>query len=248
MVKKKPPRKRTFPAVETAVLAKSARRCTLCFHLKGDLTEKHGQISHLDQDRTNRAEDNLAWMCLDHHSLYDSRTKQHKNYTLHEVKAARSKLYDLVAEGKHLTPAAARPYLQAEADKNILRDFLEVVPSNGTISFLRTRSFAYSLDWKRLGDIERFLQDRDGPDHEFLDAELETARKKFRQSCQALLVSLATYTFPTNHEDRQSVPQEWEIDAPERFIRAVKDLDTAADAVWSTYDDFVRLARRKLAF
>src|ERR1017187_2021791 len=107
MLKKKPPRKKTLPDVETAVLANSARRCILCFHLKGDLTEKLGQIAHLDEDRTNRAEDNLAWMCLDHHSLYDAKTRQHKNYTIQEVKTARARLYALVAEGNHLTPAAA---------------------------------------------------------------------------------------------------------------------------------------------
>src|SRR5262245_55711879 len=116
---KKPPRKKTLPDVETAVLANSARRCTLCFHLSGDLTEKLGQIAHLDDDPSNRKEDNLAWMCLDHHSLYDSKTKQHKNYTIHEVKAARTKLYELVAAGKHLSPATAQPYLQAEADKKV---------------------------------------------------------------------------------------------------------------------------------
>jgi hypothetical protein len=138
---KKPPRKRTPLDVETAVLANSARCCVLCCYVKGDLTEKLGQIAHLDEDRTNRKEYNLAWMCLEHHSLYDSKTKQHKNYTIHEVKAARSRLYDLVAQGKHLTPAAAQPY-QNEADKKVLRNFMETVPSNGSISFLRTDNFA----------------------------------------------------------------------------------------------------------
>src|SRR5712671_5214974 len=91
MVKRKQPRKKTLKDVETAVLAKSARRCALCFHLKDDLTEKRGQIVHLDDDPSNRTEDNLAWMCLDHHTLLDSKTSQHKNYTPHEVKAARSR-------------------------------------------------------------------------------------------------------------------------------------------------------------
>ncbi len=158
MVTKRPPRKRTHPDVETAVLAKSARRCALCFHLNGDLTEKLGQIAHLDGDRTNGTEDNLAWMCLPHHSLFDSKTSQHKNYTILEVKAARARLYDLVAQGKHLTPAAAQAYLQVEADKRVLGDFMEIVPSNGSIKFLRTNNFAgFSFEWKRLAGIERFF-------------------------------------------------------------------------------------------
>jgi hypothetical protein len=99
MDKKKPPRRRTLPDVETAVLAQSARRCVLCLHLKGDLTEKLGQIVHLDGDPSQRAEDNLAWMCLEHHTLFDSTTIQHKNYTILEVTTARARLYALVAEG-----------------------------------------------------------------------------------------------------------------------------------------------------
>jgi len=106
-MEKKALRRRTSAVVETVVLAKSARRCALCFFLKGDLTEKLGQIAHLDQDRTNAQEDNLAWMCLEHHSLFDSRTNQHKNYTIHEVKVARDKLYELVTAGKHTVSAPA---------------------------------------------------------------------------------------------------------------------------------------------
>src|ERR1019366_6394480 len=100
-VQKKPPRKNSPVDRETAVLINSGRRCVLCFHLNRDLEEKHGQIAHLDGDRTNRAEDNLAWMCLPHHSLFDSKTSQHKNYSLAEVKAARRNLYAAVQKGRH---------------------------------------------------------------------------------------------------------------------------------------------------
>jgi hypothetical protein len=96
----KPPRKPVPAKNETAVLTKSARRCPLCYHLNGDLTEKVGQIAHLDGDRTNGAEDNLAWMCMTHHSVYDSTTSQHKNYTLAEVKTLRTRLYEAIERGE----------------------------------------------------------------------------------------------------------------------------------------------------
>src|SRR5690348_1642818 len=96
------PRKRTPPDVEVRVLDRSRRRCALCFYLNADLTEKRGQIAHLDKDRTNYAEDNLAFLCIDHHSVFDSTTSQHKNYTIAEVKAARSRLYDAIARGEHV--------------------------------------------------------------------------------------------------------------------------------------------------
>jgi hypothetical protein len=93
-----PVRRPNDPAIEARVLTRSARRCCLCFQLKRDFTEKEGQIAHLDQNPANGAEENLAFLCLSHHSLFDSRTSQHKNYTNLEVKAARERLYRRVQE------------------------------------------------------------------------------------------------------------------------------------------------------
>lgn len=86
-------RKRLATALETLVLTQSARRCCLCYQLERDFTEKRGQIAHLDRNASNDAEDNLAFLCLPHHSEYDSTTSQHKNYTPGEVKASRALLY-----------------------------------------------------------------------------------------------------------------------------------------------------------
>lgn len=94
-------RKKTPTATETAVLTKSARRCPICYHLYGDLDVKHGQIAHLDQNPANIEEENLAFMCMPHHSEYDSTTSQHKNFTHAEVLELRSRLYNGIAAGQH---------------------------------------------------------------------------------------------------------------------------------------------------
>jgi hypothetical protein len=110
-------RKKTPAEIETDVLLKSVRRCTLCFYLSGELKEKIGQIAHVDKDPSNFAEDNLAFMCLEHHTLFDSRTSQHKNYTPAEVKAARARLYEAIAQNRHMTSATVLvPNGQAAAD------------------------------------------------------------------------------------------------------------------------------------
>lgn len=94
-------RKRVSTIVEERVLSQSARRCCLCFRLDNDLTEKHGQIAHLDHDPKNGSEDNLAFLCLKHHTLYDSQASQHKNYTTREVKVSRNRLCDAIRAGNH---------------------------------------------------------------------------------------------------------------------------------------------------
>jgi len=94
-------RKKTPTPTETAVLTKGARRCPVCYHLYGDLEVKLGQIAHLDQDPANTQEDNLAFLCMPHHSEYDSKTSQHKNYTHAEIIELRSRLYVAIAAGQH---------------------------------------------------------------------------------------------------------------------------------------------------
>ena len=107
-------RRRTPPKTEAGVLIKCARRCALCFGLSHDLTEKHGQIVHLDQDALNYGDDNLAFLCVTHHSLFDSRTSQHNNYTIHEVKTMRAALHDAISRKEH----TARPPQSAPAAKS----------------------------------------------------------------------------------------------------------------------------------
>ncbi len=89
--------------VEADVLTTSRRRCCLCHSLSGDNGEKIGQIAHLDGDPANNAIENLAFLCLEHHTLYDSTSSQHKNFTMAEVLTARTLLYStLGAQGSEI--------------------------------------------------------------------------------------------------------------------------------------------------
>lgn len=82
--------------VEANVLIHSRRRCCLCVFLEKNFERRKGQVAHLDQDPGNNDPDNLAFLCFDHHDEYDSRTRQTKNFTLHEVKEYRKKLHQIV--------------------------------------------------------------------------------------------------------------------------------------------------------
>lgn len=94
----KPKRVRIPTDTETAVLTKSLRVCCLCFGFKNKLKQKPGQIAHLDDNRANPAEDNLAWLCQRHHHEYHfGRTPLAKGYTVREVKWHRDKLYSYIA-------------------------------------------------------------------------------------------------------------------------------------------------------
>ncbi len=85
-------RKRLSPKLETAVLTLSRRRCCLCVFLDHRDEKRPGQIAHLNRVRSDNKFGSLAWLCLDHHDEYDSRTSQSKGLTEGEVRHYRDKL------------------------------------------------------------------------------------------------------------------------------------------------------------
>src|SRR5436305_3601972 len=82
---------------QTSILLKSRRRCCLCFWLKGEDEVKKGQLAHLDGDNENFAEDNLAFLCLEHHDEYDSIPRISKGLREQEVRRWR-RAYALCVE------------------------------------------------------------------------------------------------------------------------------------------------------
>jgi predicted nucleotidyltransferase len=86
---------------EKEILTKSARRCCICFGLKGTFDETSGQIAHLDQNNSNNKFENLAYLCLPCHDKYDSKTSQSKGYTIKEAKHYRDSLYSYVEKWRN---------------------------------------------------------------------------------------------------------------------------------------------------
>jgi hypothetical protein len=86
-------RKSPTPDVELFVLVASRRRCCICYGLNHDDTQKEGQIAHINRDPSDSTVENLAFMCLEHHNWYDSRTSQSKGPTVAEAKHYRDLLY-----------------------------------------------------------------------------------------------------------------------------------------------------------
>lgn len=78
---------------QNAILLKSRRRCCLCFWLEGEDEVQKGQIAHLDGKPENNAEDNLAFLCFDHHDEYDGTTRLAKGLRESEVRHWRDELY-----------------------------------------------------------------------------------------------------------------------------------------------------------
>jgi pyrimidine deaminase RibD-like protein len=136
-----------------------------------------------------------------------------------------------------------------ETDRRTLDDLLQVLPSGGTIDFLRTNNFAgFAFSREKLNDLNRFVDERSGPDHEFIDEEIESLREDLRKKCNCFLQYLALNTWRVGPSEGRlfSVPEEWEYEQPERFERAVEIIHSRAQDVCEAYDGLIRTARKKL--
>lgn len=120
------------------VLLRSRRRCCICFGLNRDTSIRQGQIAHLDGNSANSSEDNLAFLCLDHHDQHDSTTRQSKNFTPLEVKQFRSELH-----------AAIKLAFDAEVSFGEARSVVDMIPGH----YIRDGEFeSAELKVKRLPD------------------------------------------------------------------------------------------------
>lgn len=107
--------------IQREILIRSRRRCCLCYGLDGNFKERIGQIAHIDHNPSHSTLDNLAWLCFDHHSLYDSTTRQHKNYQPDEVKKYRDRLYAAIATSSLLGPESLGEYITTERSSHVIR-------------------------------------------------------------------------------------------------------------------------------
>lgn len=63
-------------------------------------------------------------------------------------------------------------------DKELFQEFLRVLPSNGSIEFIKTYNMAgFAFDGRKLDDLKRFVYEWNDAEHKFYDTKLEKKRK-----------------------------------------------------------------------
>lgn len=132
-------------------------------------------------------------------------------------------------------------------DVALFQEIRRVLTEAGVIGFLRSNNFAgFSFKLERLEPLIEIDARRNDPAFEFLDPELEPLRARLSQNIHEFEKMIATNTFPTARDGTNTVPPEWEREAPDRFAEVVAALHDGARDVCAAYDDLVRIGRRKL--
>ena len=132
-------------------------------------------------------------------------------------------------------------------DRDLFQRLRQDLPSDGSIAFIDTNNFAgFSFQLSRLSDLDTFVHVWDDAEHEFLNKKLEQKRKQLMTLVKEYLAVIALQTFPTHTPGWNSVPEEWELEQPQRFNEVVGKLHDLAGQIVALHQDLFRIARRKL--
>ena len=191
--------------IEIAVLRKCRRRCALCFSLDFNLDTQQGQIAHVDRDANNKAEDNLAYLCLRHHDEYDTRPSQSKGFKEEELLEAKTDLEKWIQDNHE---RLVRSSLMDKTDIPEVRDSVspEVFQLRIPVYRAFNRLASYIMRETNVSDEELFRFLRDTHDALFLCGE---EIESYLHEVYRKAIHLRTLTLKMERPDRYG-QREWE--------------------------------------
>lgn len=136
-----------------------------------------------------------------------------------------------------------------EIDKKLLVKIkTDILPANGNLGFLRTYDFSGAILWSDLDEIKNFIVYKYDPEFEFVDTELNALLTKMKIEIEEFLSLLGVNTFPLNNPNINAsrIPPEWQQEQPERFYKVVEKIHDLTSNICNSYDELIRLGKRKL--
>lgn len=228
---------------EDAMVA-CGRHCCLCHKFCGLKIEIH-HIKPRSEGGPDTLE-NAIPLCFNCHAdmrTYDAKHPKGTKYTEAELTRFRDGWFQKVRESGGVQSSDS----VAETDKQIYAKLIEILPWEGSLSFLSTNNFAgFSFRTASLNDLDNFECLCGNPAIEFIDSDLEGARANLLNQVRHFQNLIGNNTFLTSNSGFIHVPPEWEIENPQHFNSVVNEIHDTARAICSHYQDLTRMATRKL--
>jgi len=134
-----------------------------------------------------------------------------------------------------------------EEDKKLLEKFLEDLPSNGCISYIRSlvgKTWHYD---RLFSNLEVVVNKWDSVEYEFLDKEVEEKKNNFFQNAVNFMEYTSSTIFIKDHNPNLcGIAEEWRENNPKEYTEALEKIPEKGRIVGESYDDFVRFAKQKL--
>jgi hypothetical protein len=131
-------------------------------------------------------------------------------------------------------------------DRKLFNEIKSILNEEHTIDFLRTNNFAgFSFDTDRLGKLYDIEHENKRPEFEFLNPKLECIKTEMIKNVSDFTSLISFETFPTS-TGRQSIPEEWETEQPDRFYRVTNEISRLQHQIVDNYEDLIKIGRRIL--
>lgn len=231
------------PQIKEDVLVACGRHCCLCYRFCGIKIEIHHIKPRAESG--SDAFDNAIPLCFDCHAdmrTYDSKHPKGTKYSEKELIRLRDIWYEKVKNS-----GGTQSISSTETDKEIYKALQDVLPWNGSLSFISTFNFAgWSFQTDSLHQLTSFQYLCDNPAFEFIDTDLESSKAELLGNINLFQRLIGRYTFCTNNPGSNHVPPELEIEHPKEFDRIVTEIHESAKAVCNSYQQLARMATHKL--
>jgi hypothetical protein len=129
-----------------------------------------------------------------------------------------------------------------ETDRKLFQKLQTLLPSNGSIKYFREASLANKVHEEHLKPLEIFSNEWSGPEHEFLDPNLQAKLKLFHERTNIFLDFIGQYTVS---DDRNR--QVMSIDNLHgKYKEKVEESNRKANEMVKAHEDLFRSARKIL--
>jgi hypothetical protein len=230
--------------VAERALLDCGRHCCICHKFCGSKMELHHIVPEAEGGEDTY--ENCVPLCFDCHAevkAYNPKHPKGRKYTESELRGHRDRWYEKVRNSHAVTTNPD----YVELDRKLFLEIREIIPSTGSISFVRSQDYGLPFPREKHEDIRSFLSHSTKPEFEFIDIDLEGLRVNLVDSVREFLMAIGQYTFDYDRRDGwSSVPRDWAYRQREQFHQARKKLNALSYKVCESYDELIRLGRRKL--
>lgn len=136
------------------------------------------------------------------------------------------------------------PILQS--DIKVYNRIMELLPYEEVESFAKY-DFMGSFLWDGYRNITSYIDNMESPELSFFNDELNTLKTEFDKAIKKFRFTLMKYTFTVQgSSDVFKVPDEWEYDLPDKYVRAQKEIYESQDEFFDSYNSLIKGCRKVL--
>lgn len=137
--------------------------------------------------------------------------------------------------------------MPAKHDAELFNKFMEDLPSiSGSIEFVRNHDFCNSFRLERLDELFNFARRWDGAEKEFLNTDLEHARKNLLHKINEFLDNSKTRTCPDRNGLQSVYYEAVNEEEHEEIKNDIKILNQLGNDVYTLHQKLIRTAKQNL--